>query len=427
MQDKTVTQSPDLTLSALSDIHVTWFDEWHYEGYENLERALRFHTEELPRSDAFLFTGDTVYQVEASTKSLCEVLYPEIYERAKSLFHTYIPNTPRLMIMGNHEYPQGNAGEEITKAAQEMFCAAYGEKMTLHRVINGYHIIGAGMIGFKNPQCDEHERYVMEEAEKAKKDTPDRPIFLMFHNPIPGTVTFSGKYTVGHYSDAFIEWLHRSPEIIVLSGHCHNINEDDSCIYQNGYTQVNVPIVAVGYMRFDGNGAENFQNDYGSVFGKSQSLHISVYGSRVVINSYDLKTKKCIKTWELDTEELKKGKGYRYTEEEQKKLPAPAFRKTASVTAMEKDGAAYLAIKQDFLPYSYCKKYYGIDFLSSTGELVSTVTYPSDYFMDKMADVIEKKIPTLPAGEYTANVYICNSFAKRCDIPISTTFTVKEA
>ena len=61
-----------LRLSVLSDIHVTWFDEFHYEGYENLDRALALHTEKLPLADAFLFTGDTVYQVDASTKPLCE-------------------------------------------------------------------------------------------------------------------------------------------------------------------------------------------------------------------------------------------------------------------------------------------------------------------------------------------------------------------
>ena len=55
-------RTPDLRLTVLSDIHVTHFDEPLYEGYKNLDRALRFHTEKLPASDAFLFTGDTVYQ-----------------------------------------------------------------------------------------------------------------------------------------------------------------------------------------------------------------------------------------------------------------------------------------------------------------------------------------------------------------------------
>ncbi len=419
------TQTPDLTLSVLSDIHVTWFDELHYEGYENLERALRFHTEELSPSDAYLFTGDTVYQVEASTKSLCEKLYPEIYDRAKSLFDRYIKDTPRMMIMGNHEYPQGNPDPDITRAAQEMFKAAYGQEMRLHRVVNGYHIIGAGMISWRLPQSDDNERYVMEEVEKARKDSKGRPIFIMFHNPIPGTVTFSGKYTVGQYSDAFIEWLHGSPDLVVLSGHCHNINEDDSCIYQKGYTQVNIPIVAVGYMRFDGNGAPGFQNDYGSVFGKSQSVQIKVYGTRVVIDSYDLHERIRVNRWELDTALLASGRGYRYTEEMQASLPAPAFEEGTTLSVVSEDGRDLLAIPQRFLPYDHCIKYYTIDFIAQDGTCARTVTYPTDYFVKDKACVLRKPIPALDVGEYTVNVYACNSFAKRSKAPITTHYTVK--
>ncbi len=419
------TSEHDLCLSVLSDIHVTHFDEPLYEGYKGLEAVLKFHTEELPDSDAYLFTGDTVYQVESPRKSLCEVLYPEIYERAKSLFHQYISEKPRVMIMGNHEYAQGNPDPDMTKEAQEMFRRAYGQELTVHRVVKGYHIIGASMRSWQAKAWLENEQFIMTEVEKAIAEAPDKPVFVMLHNPVPNTVTFSGKYTVGHYTDEFIDWLRTKPQLIVLSGHCHNINEDDSCIYQNGCTYVNIPIIAVGYMRFDGNGAPNFKNDYGSYFGKCQSVQITVDGNLVTIKSYDINSRRCVNEWTVDIAELKAGRGYRYTDDMHAALPAPAFAPDASLWVEEEDGKQLLTIRQRFLPYDYCRKYYAIDFIPKAGGDTVTVTYPSDYFMEKKEEIIKKAIPTLSAGDYVVNVYVCNSFAKRSEHPISTTLTVK--
>ena len=414
-----------LTLSVMSDIHVTWFDEYHYEGYENLERALAFHTEKLPPADAFLFTGDTVYQVESSAKSVCERLYTEIYTRTNHLFAQYIPDTPRFFVMGNHEYPQCNDEPAITKEAQRLFTEYFGQELRFHSKINGYHIIGASILSWKIPQSDENEAFIMKAAEEAIAENPYNPVFVMLHNPIPGTTTYSGKYTVGQYSDRFIDWLHTKPQVIVLSGHCHNINEDDSCIYQCGYTQVNIPIVAVGYMRFDGNNTENFRNDYGNVFGKSQSVRITVRRHKVTIVSYNNFTGKEVNRWEIDTEGLVKGTApYLYTDKAHNAWPAPDFASSASVTVTPADdGAAHLRITQDFLPYLHCIKYYTVTFQNRADGKTYTVTYPTDYFLEKQSEVIDKPVPDLAPGTYDVCVYACNAFAKRSDVPLKTVYT----
>lgn len=413
-------ETPDLTLSVLSDIHVTWFDEFHYEGAANLERALKFHKEHLYPSDAYLFTGDTVYQVESSQKSVCEVLYTKIYDRALGIMNRYIPkNVPRFMIMGNHEYPQCNTKPEDTAKAQELFRNAYHQELFFHETVKGYHIIGASIQSWAIPQCDKNEAFIMAEAEKAIAEDPMKPVFVMLHNPIPGTTTFSGKYTRNQYSEAFMQWLYTKPQILVLSGHCHNVNEDDSCIYQNGYTQVNIPIVAVGYMRFDGNGAPGFQNDYGNYFGKSQSVQITVKNNVVTIRSYDVTLNKEVNVWTVDIPGLVSGKtAPLYSEEAHAAWPAPVFGEKAALAVTDTENGKVLRIRQDFLPYPYCKKYYTIVFCHEATGDTTTVTYPTDYFKGAMAEEIEKPVPALPKGRYTVSVYICNSFAKKCDRPL---------
>ena len=352
-------RTPDLRLTALSDIHVTHFDEPLYEGYKSLERALRFHTEVLPASDAFLFTGDTVYQVESSKKNVCERLYTVIYDRARSLFEHYIPDMPRFMIMGNHEYPQCNTEEAITKEAQALFRAAYGQELFFHTTVKGFHIIGMSMPSWKAFQSDESEAYIINEVEAAIKENERRPVFLMLHNPVPDTTAFSGQYCKGQYSEAFQAWLRTKPQLIVLAGHCHNINEDDACIFQDGFTAVNIPIVAVGYMRFDGNGAPNFKNDNGSVFGKSQSALIEVTDNVVTVTSYDLVTEKAVNVWKIDVGGMVDGTAKPlYSKAAHDTWDAPEFAPDASLVAEEADGKAVLRIKQSFLPYPHCIKYY---------------------------------------------------------------------
>lgn len=421
-------QSPDLRLTVLSDIHVTHFDEPLYEGYKSLERALRFHTEKLPASDAFLFTGDTVYQVEASTKPVCEKLYTEIYDRAKSLFARYIPTKPRVMIMGNHEYPQSNADETMTRDAQEMFKNAYGQDMNVHTTVKGFHVIGVSMRSWKATVWADNEAFIRTEVEKAVAEDPHKPVFLMLHNPIPDTTAFSGQYCKGHYSDEFCAWVRTKPQLIVMAGHCHNVNEDDSCIYQDGFTAINIPIVAVGYMRFDGNGAPGFRNDNGSVFGKSQSVMIEVKDNVVRVTSYDLVNEKVVNVWEIDVGGIVDGTTKPlYTKEARDAWGAPEFASDAAVTVAERDEKTVLRITQSFAPYPHCIKYYVITFRSKKTGDEHTVTYTTDYFRSEMAREIDKPLPTLDSGVYEVTVRAANSFVNMSESCLTAEVTVKNA
>lgn len=419
-------RTPDLRLTVLSDIHVTHFDEPLYEGYKNLDRALRFHTEKLPASDAFLFTGDTVYQVESSNKPVCEQLYTVIYDRAKSLFDRYIPDMPRYMIMGNHEYPQGNMGEEITKKAQDLFREAYGQDLRFHEKIKGFHVIGMSMPAWHTSQSDEREAYIMKEVEAAIAEDERKPVFLMVHNPVPDTTTFSGQYCKGHYSDAFQAWLRTKPQLIVFAGHCHNVNEDDSCIFQDGFTAVNIPIVAVGYMRFDGNGAPNFKNDNGNVFGKSQSALVEVTDNVVTVTSYDLINEKVVNVWTVDVGGMVDGTAEPlYTEAARKAWGAPEFAPDASLSVETVDEKRVLKIKQSFLPYPHCVKYYVITFKDTETGAEKTVTYTTDYFKSERAEYIDKPIPTLDAGNYEVTVRVANSFVDKSQSTLTASFGIE--
>jgi len=421
-------RTPDLRLTALSDIHITHFDEPLYEGYKSLERALRFHTEKLPASDAFLFTGDTVYQVESSKKGICEQLYTVIYDRAKSLFQRYIPDMPRYMIMGNHEYPQGNMGEEITKKAQDLFREAYGQETRFHTTVKGFHVIGMSMPAWHASQSDEREAYIMNEVEAAIAEDKRKPVFLMVHNPVPDTTTFSGQYCKGQYSDAFQAWLRTKPQLIVLAGHCHNVNEDDSCIFQDGFTAVNVPIVAVGYMRFDGNGAPNFKNDNGNVFGKSQSVLIEVTDNVVTVTSYDLIEERVVNVWTVDVGGMVDGTAEPlYTKAARDAWGAPEFAPDATVTVETVDEKRVLRVKQSFLPYPHCIKYYVFTFTNKETGAEHTVTYTTDYFKPTRAEFIDKPIPTLPSGEYEVSLRVANSFVDQSLRPLTVHLAVSDA
>ena len=84
-------------------------------------------------------------------------------------------------IMGNHDYWSENdlsASDHI-----RFFEKALGQSPWTHYVVNGYHFIGASpnngsmSCGYKLTS-----KWLARELEKASKDTPDKPIFVMTHN-----------------------------------------------------------------------------------------------------------------------------------------------------------------------------------------------------------------------------------------------------
>lgn len=400
---------------AISDIHCVEHDAWPNGAFPKLRGAFDFHEGQENAPDAYIFPGDTVYQLDEDGGPVCKRLHPRAYERFFELLNEKIPHTPRFFVMGNHEYPQSNPDPEMAKECRKMFEHYCGQGFNSHKVINGYHFIGASAWAYSIPQSDENEAFIRTETEKAIAEDADKPVFIILHSPVMRFVRKKGK---APYSDEFCAWLKRTPQAVVITGHTHEPNEDDHCIRRDGYTEINVPVFSIGAAELAQN-APSFQNDIGDVFEISETVLFEVEGSRVVATSYDWGNKVAVNRFAFDVADGGKA-GAPHTKEEQEGRTPPEFAPDATVT-VEDDG---ILIKQGFMPYPYCIQYYTLVLRHMESGEETVVSYPTDYYNRTMAAYAKKPLPSLRAGDYTGSLYVCNSFATPCTKPL--TFTIRQ-
>ena len=398
----------DIRFAVFSDIHCTEHDKWPNGAYPKLRRAFDLHENRLPSPDAYVFPGDVFYQIDEGGTT-CKHLHGRAYERFFEVYTESVGDRPAFFVMGNHEYPQHIDDGELNEKSREMFTQYCKMPMRWHKTLNGYHFIGASALSYYIPQSDENEAYIRSETEEALKEAPSRPVFILLHEPL---LRFYGESDKLHYSKDFCAWLKKTPEAIVLTGHTHELNEDDLCIRRNGYTEINCAMIAIGGASLPSR-IEGFTNDFGDVFEMTETLLVEAKDTEVSVTTYDNVSGERINRWLFDISD--RGlPGAVYTKEEQITRDPPAFAPDATAAV---DGNEII-IKQSFMPYRYCIQYYTLVFKNRESGEETIVSYPTDFFRREKAEYLRKPVPTLPTGEYDCRLYVCNSFGKRCLAPL---------
>lgn len=152
-------------------------------------------------------------------------------------------------IMGNHDYWSESALS--ANAHIKAFKKVLGQSPWTHYVVNGYHFIGASpnngsmSCGYKLIS-----KWLARELEKASKDTPDKPIFVMTHNQPKDTC-----YGSEDWGDSSLnEVMSKYPNAVIFSGHSHYSILDERSIWQGDYTVLSTQ--SLSYTELEG-GKEN--------------------------------------------------------------------------------------------------------------------------------------------------------------------------
>ncbi len=409
--------NPDFRISVLSDVHIT-----HYgDGVGQFENALKFHTESLPKSDLYLFTGDIIYQLDNGSDPVCHKVYESNYDIMLELVNRYIPDIPKIYVVGNHEFPQNNTDPELTEKSLEVWQRKTGQPIMEHVILNDYHFIKAPILSWAMESSPEQERWLKNEIEIALSDG-DNPVFLLTHTALHNTIGCS-RTSPGSFSEDFREFLTKHPRIIHISGHMHNHVLDEKSIYQEGFTSLSAPVCAVGYICM---GGCNYLNP--PVFGFSQSLYLEVTGRNVTVHKVDLVSGKIVgDPWVIDIDETEKGV-FRYGKDRCDTARRPAFSPDASAVASCTDGTVSVTVSQKMAD-STLSFYYIIELENERGEIVLSQTEHSDFYNLSIdmprADALTFTLSeAVPSGTYTVRVYAANAFFAHNNRPVCCTLTV---
>lgn len=410
---------PNLRISIISDAHVTHFGA----GENKFRKALEFHTNKLPKSDIFVFPGDIAYQLDSWDDGMCRNIYDSNYDFILNTTENIIPtDTPKLFLLGNHEYPQGNTDSAMTKKAFDTWCAKIGQPPMEHVILNGYHFIKYPALSWELEASPENEKWAMNEIDIALAADPKKPVFFVSHIPLHNTVGGSGKEP-SSFSEAFRSFLTKRPGVIHISGHCHTHVLDEKAIYQEGFTSLSAPVCAVGYIS-----VEECSAPSEPIFGFSQSLLLEVTEHIIKVFKIDLISEKIVgEPWVINLHDSANGI-FPYGKESRLSAKRPEFAPEAHATVHTEENIASVTICQKFLNFDVCVEYYRFIVTDDNGCEVLTETVVSDFYNlshgKNYAPEITYRLPDLGTGSYHLQILPMNCFFAPGERSLHCTFDI---
>ncbi len=223
-----------------SDSHIEGIGSpGYYRLKEVIDYSLDFaeKDEYYNKIDTFFIAGDITNK---GSKEEFDA-FKEIYDYGKSKGAKFLCTVAK-----------GHDSITMGKKSLEYYKSLTNQETDFHRVIGGYHFIGISTSKMKKHFNSPFQKmWLKKELDKAVKDTPDKPVFVMHHEHI--------KYTVyGSYDEdgwgkiLFADLLKNYPNVVDFSGHSHYPVNDPRSVWQNEYTAIGTGSLKYTELTVDG-------------------------------------------------------------------------------------------------------------------------------------------------------------------------------
>lgn len=311
----------DLRLGLVADAHIAPQNNPARVVSEtdgrHLEEAFRAFLEiGKSRLDGVLMVGDIVYQ------NIKDELYPSLYDLLADKI-SILGDTPVLYAAGNHEFPQGCTDAALTEKARKLFIEKTGSAQNFVKKINGFTFVAIGCVDYYCSYVGkETESWALSEIDKAIKEDPKSPVFLLTHIPIYGTNFFRDMPCDGNetFSEEFFAALKSRPQLIVLCAHCHTAAQLPQNLWQGGFSSYHIPMCSGGCLSelsCDPSGA--YHNHEAAILEVSRGV-VKIFGIDLVTGKYTGEP------FEINIKGIAEGSDtFNYSEDKYEKTNAPYF------------------------------------------------------------------------------------------------------
>lgn len=223
---KVNTDGKPLSVAVISDLQLPDSKAKDTHQYTSFEKTLTSIKAKNP--DVLIIAGDYTDLATRDAWSSYKEIYDKVMGNSKQ---------PIVMgIMGNHDYwlPMFVDCWEIpTPAKMQKRMKKYtGQPLYSHNVVNGYHFICWSSSDGSYDKSYQNKKHVRAEIDKAVKDDPTKPVFVISHLNPSDTVYGSDDWGNDDIADVLKDY----PQVVSLSGHSHYSIIDERSIWQGAYT-----------------------------------------------------------------------------------------------------------------------------------------------------------------------------------------------
>ena len=246
LSDSIQNYRPNLRFAVCSDIHMECRDD---ERADRLRRFIRGvyarAAEDTAYSgvDALLFCGDlTNCGTETQIADFWRVVQDELHSGTEAL---------SVLAKCHDNWSEGESREN-PKTGLGYYRGITGLPTSFCRVIGGCTFVGVSTSEQTGVYYDESQRaWLRDTLDTASRQNPGRPIFVLQHEHVTGTV-FGSRPEDGWGNDFFSDIWVDYPQIVHFSGHSHYPLNDPRSVWQGAFTAIGTGALSYAELTADG-------------------------------------------------------------------------------------------------------------------------------------------------------------------------------
>ncbi len=378
---------PVLRFIASSDTHIQTSsnkNEQRIAAMMDLGYAVAEEDPHYKALDALLVCGDLTES--GTTKQ---------FDKFQSAIDSSLRDGTRFLGVVAH----GHDGKTMTHAqTREYYSQISGNTPDFHTVINGFHFIGISVSPNQTgPWNDENQvRWLDTQLAQAAADDPDKPIFVIHHEHVLGTVYGSNE---GWGLSCFADVLSKYPQVVDFSGHSHYPLNDPRSLWQGEFTAIGTG--ALHYAEFFIDGETVHPSGYKDV-ATCWIVEVDAQ-NKIRLRGMDILSEECLCEYILDNPA--KAENRPYTPEKRAEASkAPVFSPDAGIKISSQDNNAELTVSAaqstDGMPVVLYRAF-AID---KQGRTVSSAWTLPQYYVAGEQKEITLNLTGLDNGIYTVRV-----------------------
>ncbi len=392
----------NLVFPVISDIHIGRGGKSETKFEDVLAQINRI----VPQYDAMASVGDLTNDGTASQ-----------YDTFMSIYNRYRqPGAEHLLTIGNHDY----WGYPRAVKSRRLFINKTGmPDIYYDKWINGYHFI---VIGSENKTVGGRlsgTQLKWLENRLAEHASPDKPIFVFFHQHIGGTVSGSDLWGHTRSHSQLYAALARYPQAVTFSGHSHYMLDDPRTIHQRHFTSVGTSSIRYPELEPGRLQGKHPSDDI------AQGCIVYVTGDKVTVRRRDFHRNDWTgEDWVIPYPASRQS--FVYTDDRDRIKPAFPADAAASVVA-DSISATAVSLVFDQADDNLFVHAYDIE-VKRKGSRKNTLKLSafSEFYKRPVPASIMARLKGLkPEQDYTASIYAVDSFGNRSSKPLTVSFRTR--